>query len=179
MDKAGHLCSVPQKPKDGVKGKCMNKNILAVITSMILVLALASVAMAADPFVGTWKLNVEKSTFSPGPVPKSDILKIGAQDSALKLLGNGVDAEGKSGHYELSLIFDEKDYPSVGFPGVDTTSSKRINTNNIVTIDKRAGKEVGSWRFTASKDGKTLTCATKGKDAKGQNISLAMVYDKQ
>jgi len=28
-------------------------------------------ALAADAAVGTWKLNVAKSTFSPGPAPKS------------------------------------------------------------------------------------------------------------
>jgi hypothetical protein len=36
------------------------------------ILALATnAALAADAAVGTWKLNVAKSTFSPGPVPKS------------------------------------------------------------------------------------------------------------
>ncbi len=26
---------------------------------------------AADPLIGTWKLNLAKSKFSPGPAPKS------------------------------------------------------------------------------------------------------------
>ena len=30
--------------------------------------------MAADPVVGTWKLDVAKSKFSPGPALKSDEL---------------------------------------------------------------------------------------------------------
>ncbi|HEX4239871.1 MAG TPA: hypothetical protein VHZ53_00560, partial [Steroidobacteraceae bacterium] len=28
-------------------------------------------ALAADPVIGTWQLNAAKSTFSPGPGPKS------------------------------------------------------------------------------------------------------------
>lgn len=28
---------------------------------------------ASDPAIGTWKLNLEKSKFSPGPGPKSQI----------------------------------------------------------------------------------------------------------
>lgn len=30
-------------------------------------------ALAADPAIGSWKLNLEKSTYSPGPAPKAQI----------------------------------------------------------------------------------------------------------
>jgi hypothetical protein len=29
-------------------------------------------AAAPDPVIGTWQLNVSKSTFTPGPAPKSE-----------------------------------------------------------------------------------------------------------
>ena len=32
-----------------------------------------SAALAADPAIGTWKLNLAKSTFSPGPAPRSQV----------------------------------------------------------------------------------------------------------
>ena len=34
-------------------------------------LSVSSTAQAPDPFVGTWKLDVAKSTYKPGPAPKS------------------------------------------------------------------------------------------------------------
>ena len=37
---------------------------------MFVVTAL-SAAQSKDPFVGTWRLNVAKSKYSPGPAPKS------------------------------------------------------------------------------------------------------------
>ena len=40
----------------------------------IQVLALSVVTFAQDSNIGTWKLNVAKSRFSPGPEPKSQTL---------------------------------------------------------------------------------------------------------
>jgi len=79
---------------------------------MILTLTLATIAMAADPFVGTWKLNVAKSKFNPpGSALKSDVVKIVAQDNGLKFTFNRMDAEGKAIHIESAPKFDGKDYP--------------------------------------------------------------------
>jgi hypothetical protein len=46
--------------------------------ALISVLALTAVVFAADNNVGTWKLNLAKSKYSPGPAPKSQTLKIEA-----------------------------------------------------------------------------------------------------
>ena len=41
--------------------------------------AFAGVALAqSDPSVGTWKLNLTKSKYSPGPLPKSNTVTIAA-----------------------------------------------------------------------------------------------------
>ncbi len=41
-----------------------------VLSAAVLAGALSATAQS-DPFVGTWRLNVAKSTYSPGPAPKS------------------------------------------------------------------------------------------------------------
>jgi hypothetical protein len=46
---------------------------------LLMLCALALVA-ADNPFVGTWKLNVAKSKFSPGPPPQSQTVTIGADN---------------------------------------------------------------------------------------------------
>ena len=41
-----------------------------IFTKAILVLAISTVAaFGADNTLGTWKLNVEKSKYTPGPMP--------------------------------------------------------------------------------------------------------------
>jgi hypothetical protein len=49
-----------------------------VVLAAMLALAMGAATMAADSNVGTWKLNPAKSTYSPGPAPKSQTLKIEA-----------------------------------------------------------------------------------------------------
>ena len=56
---------------------------------MLLAMAAAlPLAMGADDmFVGTWKLNVEKSKFSPGPAPKSSTVTIAARREGQRRIG--------------------------------------------------------------------------------------------
>ena len=51
---------------------------LFALAVVISVLASTAVVIAADNNVGTWKLNLAKSKYSPGPAPKSQTLKIEA-----------------------------------------------------------------------------------------------------
>ena len=47
-------------------------------------------AQAADPLIGTWKLDVAKSKFNPGPAAKSSIAVFAAQGTGLKVSIDGV-----------------------------------------------------------------------------------------
>src|SRR5215212_10225814 len=61
----------------------------------------ASTASAADVFSGTWKANLAKSKYDPGPPPKGpNFTKIEAVDGGLKFTNDGVNAEGKPTHSE-------------------------------------------------------------------------------
>jgi hypothetical protein len=158
----------------------MRKQILIFAAVIIVVLALVSMAMAADPIVGTWKLNVAKSKVSdPSMMNKSEIITNVAQENGLKFTIDGVDAKGKAYHVTWSGKYDGRDYPQTGSQDVDMTAAKKIDANTFIFMDKKAGKEDVTWRTTVSKDGKVMTIAGKGKDAKGQEWSVTAVYDKQ
>jgi len=159
----------------------MRKHSLEVSITIIvtLVLALAAIALAADPHVGTWKLNLAKSMINSGPPNKSEIDTFTAQDNGIKLVGDSVDADGKAGHSEFIAKFDGKDYAFTGDSDADTVSLKKIDANTWDEVLKKAGKEVGTGRNAVSKDGKTMTHTSKGKDAKGKDYTDISVYDKQ
>jgi hypothetical protein len=144
----------------------------------LAVFGLAVSVWAADPFVGTWKLNVAKSKL-PAPAPKSQSFKCVAQGDTFRWMFETVGADGKATHSEWSGKYDGKDYPVKGDPTVDTTSLKKTDAYSFVDIDKKAGKEVGSYQVTVSKDVKTITATGKVKDAKGQETTVVMVADKQ
>jgi hypothetical protein len=57
-----------------------NRLFLTSTVVLVAVLAFTVVAWGADSNVGTWKLNLGKSTYSPGPAPKSATRIIEAHD---------------------------------------------------------------------------------------------------
>ena len=78
----------------------------------------------SDPQVGVWKLNVAKSTYSPGPGPKSGTTTIEAAGAGTKVVVDQVMADGSKRHYEFTTNYDGKDSPVTGNnPELDTVAS--------------------------------------------------------
>ena len=63
----------------------MRNRIFGVTTSLLVAaLTFTVVAWGADNNVGTWKANLAKSKYSPGPAPKSQTLTIEAHEGGIK-----------------------------------------------------------------------------------------------
>ena len=138
-----------------------------------------STLLAADNWVGSWKLNLAKSKFSPGPALKSLMLKFEASGDAIKLTSDGVNAAGEATHGSYTSKFDGKDVPWTGNPDADTASAMRIDANSYKNTWKKAGKVTVSAKAVVSKDGKTLTVSQAGKNAKGETVNNVSVCDRQ
>jgi hypothetical protein len=149
------------------------------------IVVLAAVACAPafaqnNPAIGTWKLNVEKSTYSPGPAPKSLTRTLEAKGDNVKYSFEGVSAEGTSVAYSFTVAYDGKESAITGsMPGgADTVSIKRIDANNFETTLKKAGKVIGTAKSETSQDGKVTTVTAEGTNADGQATTSSAVYDK-
>ena len=135
---------------------------------------------AADSNIGTWKLNLAKSKYDPGPAPKSQTLKIEAWGTdGVKYSSDGVDADGKPVHAEFQAKYDGKFVPFKGNPDADMLSYKRIDANTIESTTTLKGKPAAITRAVVSADGKTRTLTQTGKNAKGQDVHNVLVYEKQ
>lgn len=132
-----------------------------------------------DAFVGTWRLNVAKSKYSPGPPPKSQTVTYQAAGQGIKVAATGTDADGKPVAIQYTANYDGKDYTVTGNPDWDATALKRINAYTVEFTRKKAGKFVQTGTNVVSKDGRTRTISSKGFDAKGQKIDNIAVYEKQ
>ena len=63
------------------------RSLVSSVACLALVSVLAGAAFAqSDPQVGVWKLNVAKSTYSPGPGPKSGTTTIEAAGAGTKVV---------------------------------------------------------------------------------------------
>ncbi len=134
---------------------------------------------AADPFFGTWKVNVAKSTFSPGPAPKSVTARIEPAGEGSRVTGETVGPDGQTTRIEYVASNDGKDYPVQGSPTIDTVSAKRIDAQTIDLEYKKGGKTVQTLRARVSADGKTMTVTSKGMNAQAQAVSHNVLYEKQ
>ena len=163
------------------------KRILLLLAVLVLSAAVSGPLKAqamtqANPYVGTWKLNIEKSKFTGIPAPKSLTREVVADGAGAKYTYKGTAADGKAIDYSFSTNYDGKDgaITGSGAPGgADALSIKRISANKTEAIVKRDGKEIGKSAAEVSKDGKITTIRGSGKTPDGKDYSSVLVFEKQ
>jgi len=159
----------------------MRKTSLSMMVVVALVLVLRGTASAqSDHLLGTWKLNIAKSKYDPGPPPMSVTLVRESWDTdGIKEVSTVVLAVGTHFTTEVSAHFDGKDYKFTTHPTLDTAALKRVNANTVTFTGKRGGKVVGTRTLVLSKDGKRTTETWTVMNAKGQTSHAVAVFDKQ
>ena len=152
------------------------------LAGILVAIAIASTAFAQVPkgMAGTWKLNTAKSTYSPGPAPKSmTIVYTPAAGDAMTILVEVVPATGAPQKWEMTATYDGKDHPVKGNPDADSISLKRVSDTTGESTFKKGGKVMAVNTRVLSADGKTLTITSKGTTSDGKPRSDVAVYDKQ
>lgn len=158
----------------------MRRNLLVVSLAACAAIVLSgSAAFAADNWLGSWKLDVAKSKYVPGPGPKNQTLNFETTKDGIRLTSDGVNAEGAATHGGYVSKFDGKDVPWEGNPDADLACPKRLDDNGYENTWKKDGKPTVMAKVGVSKDGKTLTVTQTGTDSQGRTVDSIAVYDKQ
>ena len=159
------------------------KRFIAVLAVIVFCLAAAGLAQAqGNPFVGTWKMDPQKSKASPSPGPKEETRVVETQGDSVKGSYEGIAADGSRIAYGYTAKYDGKDYPltGIGTPdGADTLALKRIDTNTYEVTAKRDCIVVMTARVVVSQNGKVTTITTKGTNVSGKPDSSVRVFYKQ
>ena len=155
----------------------------SILAVAVVCLALAG-SMFADSkaFVGTWKLNLEKSKYAAGQAPKSLTRTVSADGDAVTYKFEGVGADGTAFSFSFTSKYDGKDaeVTGAGMPyGADHIAIKQVNSHETTATLKKGDKVVGSSTATVSHDGKMVTLTSKGTDANGKPTKSMSIYDKQ
>jgi len=174
----------PQIPPwiDAYRRKCShravrtNRNTLAALTVLLTATAATS---AANPLMGTWKLNEGKSKFAPGATKNTTVTYTPAKGDMIKCTVDGVDKDGKPIHWTWVGKFDGKPYQIKGSPSFDTLTYKPVKDRTNKTTARKAGKVVMTGTITVAKDGKSRVVTLTGTDANGQKFTNTTYYDKQ
>jgi hypothetical protein len=151
-----------------------------VALGLVVALAGATLAQVSDSSIGTWKVNLAKSTYAAGTAPKSVNTKHELAAAGIKSTVDSVGADGTVRHWTYTSNYDGKDNPITGnWPYGDSVARSRVDANTTKAIYKQGGTVTAAQTSVVSSDGKSRTVTTTGTDAKGQAVSSVVVYDKQ
>jgi hypothetical protein len=146
------------------------------LVSLALWLILGAVALAGNPFMGTWKLNDAKSKFPRGATKNNTVVYQSAFTKT-KIIVDGVTAKGQAIHDEWTGSFDGKDYAVTGDPDSDMRSYTKADDRTLNMTVKKGGKVTYTGKIVIAADGKTRTVTTM--NAKGKKVMSIAFYDKQ
>lgn len=133
-------------------------------------------------YMGTWKLNVAKSKYQPGPAPKESTRIHEDRGSGFVLvITDTVNAQGQKTHGAYVYKPDGKEYPQAGLnqTTVQTIALIAVDPYTVTFTTKNDGKTTGTGKRVVAKDGKTMTIETKGTNAQGQPTSTFAVWERQ
>ena len=142
-------------------------------------LTAAAAVFAANPHLGTWKLNESKSKFAPGAAKNTTVTYTPAKGDMTKCTVDGVDKDGKPIRWIWVGKFDGHPYQIKGSPSFDTLTYKPVNDRTNNTTAMKNGKVVMTATITVAKDGKSRVVTLTGKDASGKKFTDMTYYDKQ
>lgn len=142
---------------------------------------LAATAFCADNTIGQWKLNTEKSKYTPAPMPvKSLLVTREAADGGVKVTVTGEQADGTAINATYTAKYGAKEVSVSGNSPYDSVAIKQDNANTITETRKKTGGPYQSTaRVVVSKDGKTMTATNKGTNGSGKQFTAVFVFDKQ
>jgi hypothetical protein len=143
-----------------------------------ILLAAALTLSAADPFMGTWNVNMAKSKYSPGPAPKSSTVTYSQDSDWIVAKIDTVSAEGTPTSSTIRYRRDGKEYPYDAPAGKGTIAVTSMNANTAHATIK-VGTATTTVHTVIAKDGKSFTRTTKGTDAQGRTVNNLVVFEKQ
>lgn len=157
---------------------------LGVIASISLALMLVATGEAAfaqsDLLIGTWRLNLSKSTYSPAiPAPRSSLVTYeAAGEGIVRATTENVAADGRATKVVRLIHLDGKSYPEAT-PAYDSSAYTLVDRYTVLYTRSKDGKVLVRAQQVISQDGKTLTFSNTVTDATGQPRNAVGVYEKQ
>jgi hypothetical protein len=152
----------------------------ATLVAGLLVFMVQQFTLAQNQlFEGTWKVDVAKSKYQPGPGPRSETLRFEPVGEGFKVSLDGVNQQGPY-HSEATGKFDGVDVPVVATPprqAAFTYAFSRIDGRTWEIVIKVNGQRQLLVRNVVSEDGKTMRGVSTVTS--GGQINQVVIYEKQ
>jgi hypothetical protein len=158
---------------------------ITVIASLLLVSASVPALFAADPFDGTWDLNLQKSKLPSDINTKAEQIVVHAGTDEITIATKTTRKNGEVTTIDPSTTkLDGQKHQGAksrvtgkSVEGIDKIA-KRLDERHIEMDFLRGNDPLQKHVFTVSNDGKTLTIVRGGKTLKGGDAAETDVYDR-
>jgi hypothetical protein len=147
------------------------------LLSMILALS-AGMTAQSEPYLGSWELNLAKSSITRGAPPQSETIANAAESGGFKstlttVTGRGTSVEIHHYHFDGAFHRTEGSDPR-------ELSFKRIDRRTIESDTRRNGQITVTRRFVLAEDGTSMTVTASGVTGGGQKYTNdTRVYDRK
>lgn len=132
---------------------------------------------ATNPHLfGTWRLDLAKSRYTPGPPPRGETRIYARDATGVKGIIERHYADGRKEVIEYRADADQ-DSPVSGTQAYDTARFRRIDDNTTEAVLSHAGRVYGYARRIISADGQTLTITFRRLET-GDMVNNVAVYSK-
>ena len=137
---------------------------------------------ADDPFVGTWKLNLDKSKSNTKFHEVKNmtlVIAVEGETTSVRLKGTDPNNQPISVKYTVPSAGGPLNYTEGAPPAGITEMAKEINNRTVDITSTMNGKVVGKQHVVVSPDYKTMIVQESGLDDKGQPYKSRLVYERQ
>src|SRR3954451_13337999 len=162
----------------GGSSRCVKGDEMKRMVPLAMFMA-ASALLASDPNLGTWKLNMVQSKFSPGPAPQSVTTTYTEDGGWVVSKSEGLGSDGKPFNVENRLKTDGNEYPYLSPWGKGTIAIQQANPYHWTSVVKLDSGHTLTSKGVISQDGRTRTVTTTGTNAKGEKVNSVTVSERQ
>ncbi len=126
--------------------------------------------------VGTWRLNLDKSSYKPGPPPKAEVRVYEDQHEGIRSTITTTQADGRTTRVDYLASHNDDTVPIAGSGDIDSVGLKTIDPYTSEVTLMSNGKVIGSARRVISRDLKTMTVSVERTGPNGP-VQIEAIYD--
>jgi len=146
------------------------------LSTLLVTSALAN----TDPFLGQWKLDVQRSHYPAGTCPKEMVIEMTGAKQGVRYHSHAVYADGHIVQAQYVANYNGKQAAVMGTRGfLLPVALKRPDARTVVASYSRGLQVVATSRRVLSGDGHSMTITTKSRDQSGKNVTTVGVYQKE
>ncbi len=147
---------------------------------LIAISLIATRATAStDPFLGEWKLNVQRSVYPAGTCPKQMTIEMTATARGVQYHSNATYANGTKTQAQYVADYNGKQAAVMGERGfLLPVSLKRIDSRTVLASYMRGTQLIATSRRVVSPDGRRMTITTKSQPSPGKSVTSVGLYER-